>query len=73
MSEQEKHFANYPRKMLRIVVQVKDTPENQVAMRKMVEAVKLIPIPDIQHSVIKAEQVAILIGCVAKPPEETPV
>ncbi len=60
-------YKNIPRNVLRVVIQVNDTPENQAAMQKVVDAIKSVHIPDTSHSVIKAEQVAIIIGLVAKP------
>ena len=63
---------DYPRNMLRVVLQVKDTPENQAAMQKVLDAIRSVGIPDITHAVLKAEQINMLVGCVTKAPEANP-
>ncbi len=57
----------YPKNFLRIVIQTKDTPENQVVMARIVDAIKAFHIPDSAHSIVKAEQIVLITGCVAKP------
>ncbi len=60
-----------PRNVLRIVMQVLDTPENQIAMRKAVSVLLQVHIPDRKNAIVKAEQVAIVSASFAKPSIES--
>lgn len=51
---------SYPRNVIRVVLQVEDTPSNQIVLKRVYEMITEMAIPDPQHAILKAEQIEIV-------------
>jgi hypothetical protein len=58
--------STYPRHVLRIVYQVKDTPANQKVMKQVYQLMQTVDLPDLEHAIMKAEQVEIAAAMIPK-------